>query len=178
MIQLKVGGVTKYFNLKDRGREKSLFEAWYAMSDMPKYLNRIIKITTDKNEHLSYTVGEIEDCIFIDADYVYVEKKDPLQVSVSPDTVEKLFDKYFPSKSDISEDVKKMFCKSFSDLPVKTLGKFFEFTAKVMAAGYLIEPNNEVVNGIIKDILLGDDDDDINKYVDRYIEDRKRKKLC
>jgi hypothetical protein len=195
MIQLKVGGKIKFFNLKDHEREKNLFEARYAMSDMPKYLSKHLKITTDKDEHLSYTIGEIEDCIFIDADYVESKPLEEEEVKKGLDvshlsysaeeakgqdskTVEELFDKYFPYKSDISKDIKKMLCKSFSDLSLKTLKKFFEFTSKVMAAGYLIAPNNEVINGIIRDILLGPDDDDIDKYVERYIEDRKRKRLC
>lgn len=202
MIQLKIKGQIIYFNLKDTDREKGFRDAWYAMSDMPQYLNKHINIVTDKNEALSYTVGEIEDCNLIVGKYTEVKKltkdensnfenfrgspeeeTDENNHSKNPeikaeDSLDKIFDQYFQSSSEMSSLIKEICKKTFQGVPPKTVEKFFKFTTEIMSLGYSLIPNNEIVNDIIGDILTGPEDEDVTKYIKRYVEYCKRKKHC
>ena len=51
------------FNLKNFDREKSLRNAWYAMSDMENAREKKLKITTNKGTTL-YKIKDIKNCVF------------------------------------------------------------------------------------------------------------------
>jgi hypothetical protein len=198
MIQLKVGGKTKCFNLKDRGREKSLFETWYAMSDMPKYLGKHVKITTDKNEHFSYTIGEIEDCTFIEADYVestpekppLIEELDkifyslpekmklPEDVDVEVLSVEEIYDRYFPISSDFAQEIRKIFCILFKGLSKKELDRMLNFVSQIRKQGYFIDTNDTGIQQILLDLITDPDQKDVSIFVSRFISYINHKKFC
>lgn len=180
MIKITVAGKEICFNLKNWETERSLFQYWYAVSDMPKYKEKKLKITTDANEHLLYMIGEIENCLFIEETYIRPENTEPVVEKCEKkeeSRIEELFDKYFPVKSDISNEIKKIFCKAFNELKVTKIDKIFHFCAEVRTLGYIIDHQDPTVTQIISELVQGPDDEDIQPYVNRYIEYAKRKKF-
>ncbi len=72
MIDIKLkSGDHQCFNLKDRKNEKLFRDAWYSMSDTPKYANKELEAVTDKGETHLYKVCEIETCLHTDGIYDY-----------------------------------------------------------------------------------------------------------
>ena len=62
-------GTKKCFNLNNNKREEALYSAWYSMSDVPKFADKTLKITTHANELLSLKVSEIQSCKYEDCTY-------------------------------------------------------------------------------------------------------------
>jgi hypothetical protein len=62
-IELKDGTILR-LNLKSRDREKSLRDAWYSMSDMPRMHHKELNITADTGSTYQLKVGEILNCEF------------------------------------------------------------------------------------------------------------------
>lgn len=181
MIELTVSGKKIRFNLNDWKTEKGLFNYWYAVSDMQQYKKKKLKITTDIDEHLLYEIGEIENCLFIEEVYKRSEKTEPVQIKNEEEegrTIEAIFDRYFPVTSDISKEIKKIFCRTFENLELSKIDKIFHFCAEVKNSGYYIDNQDPMVIKIISEIVMGPDDEDIDPYVKQYIEYAKRKKFC
>lgn len=74
MIKLVLNNTTVLkFNLKNKEREKSLRDAWYAMSDMEKYRKKRLKMITDRGRHYLYAIYEIVDCTYSPEEFKYDE---------------------------------------------------------------------------------------------------------
>lgn len=196
MIELTVSGKKICFNLKDWETEKGLFNYWYAVSDMPEYRHKKLKILTDTGLHLLYEVSEIQNCIFIDKEYKKPEVSpeeaildhifeqesaaDRIipRVNVEELSREEIFDRYFPFKSDFSDTLKKLFCKLFDDIPKKKLDKVLSFMSCIRGIGYILDTTDPVIQDILNDLINDPDDEGIDPYLRRYIEYEKRKKFC
>ena len=63
-------GTVRRFNLKNQEREKSLYNAWYSMSDDIKYDGKSFKINTDTGEVIYVKIGDLEKCAFDDSRYI------------------------------------------------------------------------------------------------------------
>lgn len=185
MIELVVDNKKHCFNLKNRDREKSLFNAWYAMSDMPSHSQKKLRITTDRDETLEYKICEIQDCLFIDQEYIdeakTVEKpKEQHSKDISEEnmTIEEIYDRYLPSDSDFSKVVKTLYCKLFQRIPRKKLIRIFKFSHDLRVLGYNIDIQDLGVQKIVEEMLEDSDDVDVTPYVNRVIEYLQRKKYC
>lgn len=78
MITIKfTSGDTVKFNLKDPEREQELYNAWYSMSDTPKFGGKKLRIHTDYGEHIECEVREIEDCVYEQGMYEYSDAEAP-----------------------------------------------------------------------------------------------------
>lgn len=182
MIELLVQGKKRFFNLKDKEKEKKLFYAWYAMSDMPKYQDKNLKITTDKEEQLLYAIGEIESCRYIDEKYVEEENSIGVSsteaTSIEDLTIGQIFDKYFQYKSDITKSIKEILCKTLEGVPKIKINSIFYFCTRIREKGYILDNNDPAVNKILIDIINSPEDEDIEKFVEQYINHMKNRKLC
>lgn len=185
MIELIVNNKKRCFNLKNRDREKSLFNTWYAMSDMPSHHEKKLRIITDKDETLEYKICEIQDCTFFDQEYqddtkpdVVPNSTDSVDTDLDNMTVEELYDKYLASESFLSQSLKPIYCKIFRNVPKKQLIKIFRFTYELKAQGYYVSVYEPEVQKIVEEMFNDSDDVDITPYVNRVIEYLQRKKLC
>ena len=201
MIELTVGGKKFRFNLKSIDREKALFYAWFSMSDMPSKRNTKLRITTDKDEHLEYEIHEIQDCAYVDRicsendstrEDAVVERLDasfnaaeaseikthPENSDVENKSIEEIYESYFPSQSDIAEEVKKIFCKLFEGLPKKQMNKILDFISRIRTLGYVADNTDPEISKIIMDMFRGPDDEDVTPYVDRFVEHMRKRKFC
>lgn len=174
MVELTVDGKKIKFNLKEQSREKALFEAWYSMSDMPKYAEAQLKITTDNNEHLLYKIKDISDCSYLDQVY---EKKEAEEVVLKEDPVENLLDKYLPADPNLKDQLKKLLVKSFSMLSVENTSKLIRFCTSLMEQGLPLRKADRNVQDILM-ALIADPGDDVSTYVGRYKEYLNGEKTC
>ena len=63
MLVLKLkNGTTKMFSFPSVDREQHFRNAWYAMSDTPKYFDKTLKIKTVEGDEIFYKISEIEEC--------------------------------------------------------------------------------------------------------------------
>jgi tRNA uridine 5-carbamoylmethylation protein Kti12 len=63
MIHLRLkSGLEFDIDLKHPKNEKGLRDAWYAMSDMPAYQDKKLKMITKSGEELVYPIREIVEC--------------------------------------------------------------------------------------------------------------------
>lgn len=168
MIELTVQDKKICFNLSTIEREQGLFNTWYAMSDMPTYLSKKINITTDKNEHLSYTIGEISNCIYSPEVWTYTENKvEEVLKDDKEETLSDIYDNFFPDNNIFSESLKNAFLRTFSILPVCKIKKMFQFTKEVLSLGLPLFRDNPVMIKLISDIVH-DSDGDISEYIKLY----------
>jgi hypothetical protein len=172
MVQLIVGNKKICFNLNTPEKEKELFNTWYAMSDMPAYLTKRVKITTDKNEHLFYTIGEISDCLYIDK--VWVEENTEVSSTNKEETLDDLYSQLFPIELLLTEEMKNLFIKTFSILPVSQVKKLFQFTTEIISSGLPLIRENPVMVELIKD-MVHNREGDIFDYAKRYRDSLKNK---
>lgn len=177
MIKITVNNKEICFNLKNRDREQSLYNTWYSMEDMPKYRDKQLKITTDKNETFLYRIRDIQKCQFIDELYTSKDQKANSEESYEDMTVEDLFDKFFEFSSDIGGELKKVFCDNFRNVPKAYLKKLFDFSSQVNKRGHTLDSKNPVTTRILLE-LIHDPSDDVTKYVNLYIEYLNAGKLC
>lgn len=194
MIELTVGDKTLKFNLKNREREKSLYDAWYALSDIPKYRYKKFKITTDKNKILIYEVCEITKCIFTDKEYSESEKETtvarldkiyeatndkylPDNVDIEILSVEEIYDRYFPSISDFAKELRKTICTLFQGIPKKKLRNVLEFVTRIRKLGYYFDTMDQGASQIVMEMTVGPDDTNVAIYVDKFVQYMKRKNI-
>lgn len=177
MIKITVNNKEIIFNLKNRDREKGLYNTWYSMEDMPKYRDKRLKFTTDKNETSIYRIRDIQKCEFIDEQYMPEDQKSNSVEYYEDMTVEELFDKFFKISSDIGDELKKVFCDNFRSVPKAYLKKLFDFSSQVNKRGHTLDSKNPVTTRILLE-LIHDPSDDATKYVDLYIEYLNAGKLC
>jgi hypothetical protein len=172
MVELTALGKIIKFSLKNKEREKKLFETWYAMSDIPKYFDTKLSIITDKNVHLCYKIKEIEDCTYIDQAY---ENEKPEEVQIKEETVESLLDEYLPTESDLNTELKKILCKSFSVMPVPRTKKLLKFCATLIAEEIPLERTDCKVHDILV-AMIEDPGEDVKEYAEQYKNYIKSKK--
>jgi len=172
MIQLIVDNKKICFNLSTPEREKELFNTWYAMSDMPAYLAKHVKITTDKNEQLCYTIGEISDCLYIDK--VWVEENTEINSDNRKETLDDLYGQLFPIELIFTEEMKSLFRKTFSILPVHQVKKLFQFTTEIISSGLPLIRDNPIMLELIRD-MVHNREGDMTDYAKRYRDSFKNK---
>lgn len=181
MIEIVVNNKKQCFNLKNRDREKSLFNTWYAMSDMPSHREKKLRIITDKDETLEYKICEIQDCTFFDGEYI--EDQEPKTLSstdsdIEDMTVEEIYDKYVPCDTEFSKVLRSLYCKLFQAIPKKKLIKIFRYSYDIRMLGYNVDIQDIEIQNIVEEMLKDSDDVDVAIYVNKTIEYLQRKKLC
>lgn len=182
MVYLKLyNGKELSFNLKDGSTEQNLRNAWWAMSDMEAYRNKQLKIHTDQDENYTFKIHEIILCIvtpekLIHKDNLTIESPDIKTTRVSeseepaPKSEEdKLVELLLPGSGNLNKTFREMMVKSLSRFPQKQKSKLLKFYVKVKSLDSIkILLNTAFVN--IVGQLLADNSDEIDKYVDMYIE--------
>lgn len=107
MIELKIKDKPKLikFNLKSFEREQSLRTYWYAISDIPKYQDKKIKIKADDGKTTIYKIGDIENCEFKEEKYVRDEPV--METKVLNTNIEKLLREWDYDFFKIPENIKQ-----------------------------------------------------------------------
>jgi len=158
MVKLELTtGTDVCFNLKSFDREKSLYNAWYSMSDMPKYQYKKFEITTDTDVHFLYAIRDIKNCTVTES--VYIPPPPQPQSPPQQDGEEGL----------LQSALKMLMGRILTRYSSEQKERLSLFYIKLCRRNIKeLLPDYETAQ-LIKG-LLSDTKDNIDEYVERYIE--------
>lgn len=165
---LKTDGKIYRFSLKNKKREKSFRDAWYAMGDMPNKKNQKLKVQTIKGNEYIFVEGEISQCEYIDKTHEGEEIQHPIpkiyENSEKNEYPELKTGRFSPSIIELMEQMKS----AFDNIPVnKKLNALLFFEGLKNNNIPLDLNDNHLAQSLAK--VLEAESDDIPFLVQEYI---------
>ena len=174
-IELTNGDVLR-MNLKNRAREKSLRDTWYAMSDMVSMQGKVLKVTSYTGNKYELKISEVKNCECSDSLFDYstpeVEKFIPpprkiFENSVAPKDPESVPD-LIQHVLDAAEEI-------FESIPEKYKANLFTFLSelrKVDVPFLIIDMESmQIASGAMRE----EDPSKMGMHVQRFIDHWKSK---
>lgn len=174
-IDLTNGDVLR-MNLKNRSREKALRDAWYAMSDAPKWQGRILRILSYTGNKYELKISDIKNCEYSDIVYDYsmpeVEEITPPPRKIFENTA---IHKTPSDMVGILKQLKDTVKDIFEFIPDKYAENMLVFLEGLRNMGTPFETEDIESIEIAVEAMKADDPKKIEECMQKYIKHRNKK---
>lgn len=169
-IELTNGDILR-MNLKNREREETLRNAWYAMHDVPKWQSKVLKIISYTGNKYDLKVSEIKNCEYSDALFDYSTPE--VERAVQPPR--KLFENSVIPKEPVSvpELIKSVLDAAeeiFESIPEKYKENLFIFLSALRAADVPFAITDMESMQIASGAMREEDPNKIGEHVQKFID--------
>lgn len=174
-IELTNGDVLR-LNLKNRAREKSLRDAWYAMSDMVSKQSKVLKIVSYTGNKYNLKVSEVKSCMYDDSVFDYSTSE--VQKFVPP--IRKVFENSVTPKEPVSvldsiQSIMDATEEIFKSIPEKYKANLFTFRNALKEADVPLMITDLESMQISLEAVGEEDPAKMGEHVQRFIDHWKSK---